>query len=206
MSDYKTTITCPNCSKNLRFPIKENRIKFSCSNCDSYFEAINGKIIKKKEQELENESNNLRQKVVILFKKIKTWKIMTFSLIGISLVLVILLYHNGKEKGMKDKLTTDFLMAIKTHNTIGFDKAKSYLTKDTKELFGAFIESQYKYNDSASVTMIELFIESLTELEYKEKKEFSYINEEGGTNYFFVDFILVDDEYKIDVNFNEFIK
>lgn len=192
MSDLKTTISCPDCNKKYNFPILAKQITFKCRNtkCNKEFTTPI------------NRSS---------FKNIKLWKISTITLLLISFLLIALLYQNGKEKRIKDKLAKDFTNSLKNHTDKGvkgseFVEAKSHLTKNTAELFSLFIESQYEYQDSISIVMVEGFLNTLIPLNYGDSRKFMYKNIKGDTIYFYSDYELVDGEYKLKVDINEFMK
>ncbi len=207
MSDYKVTITCPECGKGFRFPIKENRIKFACPSCKKTFEAVQGKLVQEETSDTAPKQKPQKsQRFKKLFQNITTWKLLSIFFLVLSLTLVSIIYRNGTEKRAKNKTTLNFLNALKNQETNNFVRAKSFLTEDTKDLFSTFIESQYKYDDSLSVEMTNMFLNTLTALDYEERRIFSFKNIEGDTIHFYVDYELINDGYKLKVDIAEFIK
>lgn len=205
MSEFKVTITCPNCNQKLRFPILEKKIRFACPNCNKLFQAINGKIIDtnlEKDADYQyvpnSQDDNLKDKS-------KIWKAITSLLLVIIAVLATIWYTSGNEERNKNTITDNFITSLK--NSKGdYTIAKEQLTPETQELFDLLIKSQQVYKDSISLEMINKFIGTLEPLDYGVSRKFMYQNIKGDTLYFYADYKLIRDTYKIQVTMDEFLK
>ena len=215
MNEPKVTVNCSNCGCKFRFPIKENLIRFKCPSCKTKFEAINGRIVDE-ENEINNKNDNSlnnstkKSRLKFNFSKYITWRNISFLLMLLSLFLLLKMYFGDSDRRKKEYVTNQFINTINSlKNGEEVDTLSlSYLTSDTKKLYHSFILSQYKHNDSISLLILDKFWESLTPLEYEERKLVSYNTTEGDTLYFYLNYIksINSGEYKIDIKLKDFMK
>lgn len=229
METEKVVITCPKCGTKIRFPILEKRIKFKCTNCNEAYYAENGTIISpdqnrssaakqpKKNRNRELWLLSLKSfftKLVAFSSKILQrkifWQMSTIITMAASIYLINLLnlerQDRIKDRQIKDQLTTDLLSKLQNGKLDNFSKSKKLLTGDTKFLVETFIESQYLYNDSVSVDMIDKFLSTLSPLEYREQRKIRYLTVGGDTMYFYIDYVKYNDAYLINADIRDFIE
>lgn len=210
MTNEKVVIVCPDCGTSLRFPILENPIRFKCTQCRKPFEAVNGRVIN---PDVESTTDMREKKKFELFtlphiSQLNWWR---FAAV-IFLIMAITFYFNLRavqsDRTMKNELTERFISTLhRNHQKKDFSETKRYLTKETAELFSTFIESQYLYKDSSeSIKIIKNFFNTITPLNYEERRKFMYRSLDGDTSFFDVNFIKYKNQYLLDVQIDEFIK
>jgi hypothetical protein len=218
MEEEKVIITCDNCSTKVRIPIKESLIKFKCSNCGELYFALLGCLVPNPEEskinpelELTVQNNEVNQKEKIkIIDRLAFWKIV--SIVSLLSVIVLLIFLSQQKNENKDQqkilnnLTNELLNNLKDPQKRNFEKIKSMLTDESKNIFEMFIESQFAYNDSTSINKINCFINSLQPLEFQTGRQFRYINSTNDTNYFKIDYIPNGDSYLIKLNIEDFTK
>lgn len=163
-----------------------------------------------------NESNAAEKKGNIINKndlkaarkvnwKDQIWKIVAIFFICSTLFLITLNLNKDKDKKQKDELTSTFVTYLRRISQDNLNEIKPVFTKETSELFSMFIESQYLYNDSASLVKLNDFIKSIQPLENTERRKFMYQNTSGDTMYFHADYIMINGEYYFNIDIGEFI-
>jgi hypothetical protein len=218
MEEDKVIITCKKCSTNFRIPVKESLIKFNCRNCGELYYALLGCIVPNPEESKINSDpeQTIKNKAVKQNDKIKAidslsfWKIFSVVLFLSVIVLSIFLLQqkdeNKDQLKILNTLTYDLLNNLKDPQKRDFEKIKSMFTDESKDIFEMFIESQFAYNDSTSISKTNVFINSIQPLEFQTSRKFLYINATKDTNYFKIDYIPNGDDYLIKLNIDDFTK
>lgn len=226
MSEDRVIIQCHNCVTKIRFPIKENLIKFSCPDCKTPYKALNGEIIDEKKEHNTGSDNSQTFKpktkektsastaetsTISNRKKSNTnkngmlaWQVSTIVLAFAVIFLVCLAITHNSDRREKDRITYEFLATLSSKKK-DFGQIKSYLTEETKKTFEMLIENQYAYDDSESVQVLDRFLNTLQPLDYQENRRFKYMNPSGDTQYFNVDFIPNGKSFLLNVELNQFL-
>lgn len=218
MEDEKVIITCKKCSIKVRIPVRESLIKFKCSNCGELYFALLGSLVPNPEESKINSepqptfpNDEIKQEDKIkLIDKLVFWKIVSaVLLISFIISLIFLLKPKDEIKDprtVQDNLTNEILDNLKDPKKRDFVKLKSMLTDESKNIFEMFIESQFAYNDTASLNKIDTFINSLQPLDFQAGRQIRYINANKDTSYFKIDYIPNADSFLIKLNIEDFTK
>lgn len=218
MEVEKVIITCEKCSTKVRIPVKESLIKFKCSNCGELYFALLGSLVPNPEESkvnqepeptIQNDEVKQNEKIKII-DRLAFWKIASVVLLLSVIVLSIFLLQQKDEKKEQQKvlnnLTNDLLNNLRDPQKRDFEKIKSKLTDESRNIFEMFIESQFAYNDSTSLSKINGFINTLQPLEFQTGRRFLYITSTNDTLYFKIDYIPNGDSYLIKLNIDDFTK